>query len=53
MVMKSLNIYIVKKLEVDLHQEMSVAVWIHLVPGGCPPPFAMGLPWFRVTSLVQ
>lgn len=31
------------KLEVDLTQEnvISVALWIHLVPGSGPPPFAM------------
>ena len=32
-----------EKLEVDLIQEnvISVALWIHLVAGSGPPPFAM------------
>ena len=36
-----------KKPEVDLTRNIiSVAVWIHPGPGGCPHPIAVVLPWF-------
>ena len=32
---------------------ISVAVWIHLVPGGCQPPFSMVVSWFIGASVSE